>query len=165
MRTSYFGQSRKFLLTQAQGRRDGTNRDQPAVDARVAGGPRASRSPTSRPQLFIDSCVAAELPIVFGEIANKQDEQVDGQTAFGFYDLDGSKVGPGETNGFTYQSLLSVLQQQQIGWLAWSWGPDQCDARRISSDGTFDSLTEYGMTLFPTPNTVLWPPRRAQLIN
>ena len=100
---------------------------------------------------FIDRCVAAELPIVFGEIANKQDEQVDGRTAFCFYDLDGSRIGPGETNGFTYQALLSVLQKQEIGWLAWSWGPDQCDARRISSNGTFASLTAYGNDIVHNP--------------
>ncbi len=93
---------------------------------------------------FIDPCVAAKLPIVFGEIANKQDEQIDGRTVFGYYDLDGKATGPGKTNGFQYQSLLSVLKKKEIGWLAWSWGPDQCDARRISSDGAFDSLTEYG---------------------
>ena len=115
---------------------------------------------------FIDSCVAAELPIVFGEIANKQDEQLDGQTVFGFYDLDGSKIGPGETNGFTYQSLLWVLQEQEIGWLAWSWGPDQCDARWISSDGTFDSLTEYGDDIVHNvAYGLVATARRAQLID
>lgn len=115
---------------------------------------------------FIDSCVAAELPIVFGEVANKQDEQIDGETAFGFYDLDGTRIGPGETNGFTYQSLLSVLQEQEIGWLAWSWGPDHCDARRISSDGTFDSLSGYGDDIVRNAEYgLLATARRAQLID
>ena len=89
---------------------------------------------------FIDSCVAAELPIVFGEIANKQDDQRDGGTVFCFYDLDGSRISPGTTNGFTYQSLLSVLREQEIGWLAWSWAGYYA-ALLISSD---DLINEYG---------------------
>jgi mannan endo-1,4-beta-mannosidase len=114
---------------------------------------------------FIDACVAAELPIVFGEIANKQDDRRDGQTVFCFYDLDGSKIGPGKTNGFTYQSLLSVLLQQEIGWLAWSWGPDGCAARRISKNGTFDSLTEYGSDIVHNADYgLLATARRARLI-
>jgi len=112
---------------------------------------------------FIHPCVAANLPILFGEIANKQDEQVDGKTVFGYYDLDGNKTGPGKTNGFRYQALLSVLKSREIGWLAWSWGPDQCAARRMSSDGRFDSLTEYGKDIVHNPEYGLIPSARPAL--
>jgi mannan endo-1,4-beta-mannosidase len=113
---------------------------------------------------FIDSCIAAGLAILFGEIANKQDEQIDGKTVFGYYDLDGNKTGPGKTNGFRYQALLSVLKSQEIGWLAWSWGPDQCAARRISSDGMFDSLTEYGKDIVHNPEYGLMASARPALL-
>jgi mannan endo-1,4-beta-mannosidase len=100
---------------------------------------------------FIKQCVSAGLPIVFGEISNKQDEQVDGKTAYCFYDLDGSHVNPGVGNGFTYQALLTALQKDSLGWLAWSWGPDNCADRCLSTDGSFASLTEYGMDIVNNP--------------
>ena len=96
---------------------------------------------------LITPCLQAELPIVFGEIANKQDDQIDGKMIYGHYDLDGKHEGPGVTNGFTYQFLLSVLQENEVGWLAWSWGPDWCHARQMSSDRAYDSLTEFGKDL------------------
>jgi mannan endo-1,4-beta-mannosidase len=61
---------------------------------------------------FVDSCIAAGLPILFGEIANKQDEQIDGKTVLGYYDLDGNKTGPGKTkwlslSGFAFSSEVA----------------------------------------------------------
>ena len=86
----------------------------------------------------------ANLPIVFGEVANKQDEQVNGSTVYGYFDLDGAAESHPPPTGFSYQSLLSTLQANGIGWLAWSWGPDACKERRISADGDFSRLTRYG---------------------
>jgi mannan endo-1,4-beta-mannosidase len=100
---------------------------------------------------FIAKCLSADLPIVFGEIANKQDEQVNGQTAYCYYDLDGAHTNPGTTSGFTYQALLSVLQENEVSWLAWSWGPDSCTARRMSTNGFFKSLTTYGSDIVHNP--------------
>lgn len=34
--------------------------------------------------------------------------------------------------------LLQTLKTQEIGWLAWSWGPDGCRSRNI---GTYDQNT------------------------
>ena len=100
---------------------------------------------------FLKKCLSVNLPIVFGEVANKQDEQIDGKTAYCYYDLDGSHTNPGAGNGFTYQSLLTLLQNDAVSWLAWSWGPDECSARRLSTDGSFASLSDYGKDIVHNP--------------
>jgi mannan endo-1,4-beta-mannosidase len=91
---------------------------------------------------YIDSCVAADLPIVFGEMSNLQDADTDDT----YYSLDanGNTPWPAAPNGFTYQALLAAAFHHEIGWLAWSWGPDDCDDRKLSSDGTFAALTPWG---------------------
>jgi mannan endo-1,4-beta-mannosidase len=86
----------------------------------------------------IDSAVNGSLPIVFGEVANKQDETIDGATQFCYYDLDGLNENHPPQNAFTYQNLLQALKTQEIGWLAWSWGPDGCASRTI---GNYDQNT------------------------
>jgi mannan endo-1,4-beta-mannosidase len=91
----------------------------------------------------IASAVASNLPIVFGEVANFQDDESPCQ-----YSLDDANP---PASGFTYQNLLKTLQNQKIGWLAWSWGPDQCDARRVTADGSFAGLTSYGSDLVHHP--------------
>jgi mannan endo-1,4-beta-mannosidase len=80
---------------------------------------------------YIGSAVNANLPIVFGEVANKQDETIDGATQFCYYDLDGLGQNHPPQTAFTYQSLLETLKTQEIGWLAWSWWPDGCSSRNI----------------------------------
>jgi len=79
----------------------------------------------------IDSAINGNLPIVFGEVANKQDEKVNGETQFCFYDLDGLNQNNPPQFAFTYQSLLQLLKMKEIGWLAWSWSPDGCASRNI----------------------------------
>ena len=97
---------------------------------------------------YVAPAVAANLPIVFGEIANKQDETAaDGSTEYGYYDLDGSGQNHPTTTGYTYQAFLTTLLSEQVGWLAWSWGPDECAARQLSADGTFANLTSYGQDI------------------
>lgn len=88
----------------------------------------------------IAAAVGSNLPIVFGEVANSQDED----NAPCHYGLDDANP---PASGFTYQNLLTVLKKEKIGWLAWSWGPDQCDARRVSSNGSMSGLTTYGSDL------------------
>jgi mannan endo-1,4-beta-mannosidase len=87
----------------------------------------------------IDSAVNVNLPLVFGEVANKQDEEVDGATQFCFYDLDGLAQNHPPQTAFTYQNLLQTLKTQEIGWLAWSWWPDGCSSRNI---GTYNQNTK-----------------------
>jgi mannan endo-1,4-beta-mannosidase len=86
----------------------------------------------------IDTAVNANLPIVFGEVANKQDDTSNGQTQFCFYDLDGLGQNHPAASGFTYQALLQELITKDIGWLAWSWWPDGCPSRNI---GTYSDVT------------------------
>jgi mannan endo-1,4-beta-mannosidase len=80
---------------------------------------------------FIDTAVNSNLPIVFGEVANKQDNNVGGETQFCFFDLDGLAQNHPPATNFTYQSLLQKLKANEIGWFAWSWWPDGCSSRNI----------------------------------
>ena len=98
---------------------------------------------------WIESCVSAALPIVFGEVSNIQD----GDTADTYYSLDaeGRNPWPPAPNGFTYQALLAAAFHHEIGWLAWSWGPDKNADRRLSADGAFASLTPWGEDFLQNP--------------
>lgn len=80
----------------------------------------------------ISTAVNNNLPIVFGEIANKQDEATNDGTAYCYYDLDGLNQNHPPAVAFTYQNLLQTLKTQEIGWLAWSWAPDSCVSRNMA---------------------------------
>jgi len=100
----------------------------------------------------IETAINANLPIVFGEVANKQDEDIDGQTQYCYYDLDDTNEShPPQTN-FTFQALLQRLKEQEVGWLAWCWWKDGCSKRQMSQDGNFFNLTPYGNDLVNNPN-------------
>ncbi|PMB08146.1 glycoside hydrolase [Fischerella thermalis CCMEE 5328] len=92
----------------------------------------------------LKTAIDANLPIVFGEVANKQDEEINGKTQYCYYDLDGSNQNHAPENGFTYQAFLRLLKEKEIGWLAWSWWKDNCTERQMSQNGNFSSLTPYG---------------------
>ena len=89
-------------------------------------------------RLHIQTAVDANLPLVFGEIANKQFGEENGVADECYYDLDGPGPGHAPASSFTYQGLLQTLKTQEIGWLAWSWGPDKCNARNI---GRYNPIT------------------------
>ena len=89
---------------------------------------------------YIQPCLLARLPIIFGEIANRQDGEKDGD----YYNLDGTQGENPVVDGFTYQALLTQLVRDDVSWLAWSWGPDKCGPRQLSMDGSFANLTTYG---------------------
>jgi len=88
----------------------------------------------------ISTTISNNLPIVFGEVANKQSEGNDQC----YYDLDGTNENHPPILPFTYQSLLNTCQSNQIGWLAWSWFPDGCASRNMSSTGNYANLTTFG---------------------
>ncbi len=99
----------------------------------------------------LNAVIQANLPIVFGEIANKQDESIAGKTVYCYYDLDGIKENHPPQNDFTYQALLTVLKEQEIGWLAWCWWKDGCARREMTQNGNFSGLTPYGNDLVNNP--------------
>ena len=86
----------------------------------------------------IQTAVDSNLPLVFGEIANKQFSDEGGVADECYYDLDGLGQGHAPSSSFTYQGLLQTLKTHEIGWLAWSWGPDKCAARNI---GQYNPIT------------------------
>ncbi len=94
--------------------------------------------------------IKANLPLVFGEIANKQDEYVNGTTKYCFYNIDGT-TDNNSPKDFTYQSLLATLKQKQIGWMAWCWWKDECTNRQMTLNGSFSNLTPYGDDLVNNP--------------
>lgn len=99
----------------------------------------------------IKPIINANIPLVFGEIANKKPENINGETQWCYYDLDGTKENHPPTNGFTYQKLLPILKQQQIGWMAWCWWKDHCTNRQMTLNGNFSNLTSYGDNLVNNP--------------
>lgn len=101
---------------------------------------------------YLEPIVQANLPIVFGEIANKQDEDNNGKTQYCYYDLDGTTENHAPQESFTYQAFLQALKQQEVGWLAWCWWKDNCPVRQMSQDGSFSNLTPYGNDLVNNPD-------------
>ena len=99
----------------------------------------------------IESMIKANLPLVFGEIANKQDEHINNTTKYCYYDLDGTTENHPPIKAFTYQTLLSILKQKQIGWIAWCWWQDNCTTRQMTLNGNFSNLTSYGNDLVNNP--------------
>ncbi len=74
----------------------------------------------------INYAISKNIPFILGEVANLQDDTVNC-----LYTL-------------KYQALLRILKTKKIGWLSWSWGPDVCPTRQISTNGLFSSLSPYG---------------------
>lgn len=100
---------------------------------------------------YIDTIINANIPLVFGEIANKQDEDINGATEYCYYDLDGTTENHPPLITFAYQTLLPILQQKQIGWMSWCWYKDNCTNRQMTLNGDFDNLTPYGNDLVNNP--------------
>ena len=74
----------------------------------------------------VNNALSTNIPFIFGEVANLQDDQTLCQ-----YTLN-------------YRPLLSICETKKIGWLAWSWDNDGCPQRQITSTGNFANLTSYG---------------------
>ena len=76
---------------------------------------------------FINAAAAYNYPLVFGEVANYQDNGGDTCTWL-----------------LTYRSVLRASVQLNLGWMIWSWDNDICSKRQISNDGNYSNLTTYG---------------------
>ena len=77
----------------------------------------------------IQALVNTGLTIVFGEIANEQDD-----AAPCMYLLQ-------------YVPLLKIAKANNIGWMAWCWYHDICNNRQISNNGSSNNLTAYGQVI------------------
>lgn len=75
------------------------------------------------------------LPIILGELANRQSNGVDEC----FYTID-------------YKPLLNICQEMNMSWLAWSWDNDVCAVRQMSTTGNFASLSAYGNDIVNNTN-------------
>lgn len=81
----------------------------------------------------VNNALSSNIPFIFGEVANLQDDQQLCQ-----YTLN-------------YKPLLSICESKKIGWLAWSWDNDGCAQRQISSTGNYANLTTYGNVIVNNP--------------
>jgi mannan endo-1,4-beta-mannosidase len=88
----------------------------------------------------LDLAIKAKLPIVLGEIANKQFANGDEC----YYGIDGTNINHPPPTRFSYKNLLIDCTVWEIGWLAWSWGPDKCAERQLAHNGSYTDLTDYG---------------------
>ncbi len=87
---------------------------------------------------IVNQLSALTVPVIFGEIGN-----VD-------FACDPIQM----------TSLLEACQDQNMGWLAWTWHRDECPTRNMTanetnpsstSDGQFTTLTTYGQTIVNNP--------------
>ena len=85
-------------------------------------------------QMVIDEIaesVEMELPLIVGEFANK---------------------GPGCSCCIPYRTIIEQCQINEIGYLAWSWGPGNgdCAEMDMTEDGAFDTLHGWGLEVAMT---------------
>jgi mannan endo-1,4-beta-mannosidase len=81
----------------------------------------------------INTALSKNIPFVFGEVANLQDDASMCQ-----YTLN-------------YKPWLKIITQKKLGWMAWSWDNDGCPARQITAAGNFTNLTTYGADIVNNP--------------
>lgn len=57
---------------------------------------------------------------------------------------------------FPYKTLIAECQKNDIGYLPWSWGPQNtCAAHSMSTNDRFDSLRPWGREVLVTdPNSI-----------
>jgi mannan endo-1,4-beta-mannosidase len=88
----------------------------------------------------LNDSIKKDLPMIVGEFAD-------------------TKVGTCSPGSYNVAALMEAAQQNEIGWLAWSWGavknndcPGQLD---MTSDGTFDGLKDWGLAVaIEDPNSI-----------
>ena len=82
---------------------------------------------------LLNDAATWNIPIVLGEIANKQDDN----SGNCVYDLN-------------VATIMQVAHNNNIGYLAWVWTQDNCGARQMTTNGNFNTLTAYGNTIVNT---------------
>ena len=84
---------------------------------------------------LINDAATWNIPIILGEIANKQDDN----TGNCVYNLD-------------VVTIMQAAHNNNIGYLAWVWTQDNCGARQMTTNGNFSTLTTYGNQIVNTVN-------------
>jgi len=84
---------------------------------------------------LLNDAATWNIPIVLGEIANKQDDNAGNCTI----NLD-------------ITTTMQAAHNNNIGYLAWVWVQDNCGARQMTTNGNFNTLTAYGNQIVNTPN-------------
>ncbi|MBP6048827.1 MAG: cellulase family glycosylhydrolase [Chitinophagales bacterium] len=84
---------------------------------------------------LLNDAATWNIPIVLGEIANKQDDN----------------AGNCSLN-VDVAAVMQAAHNNQIGYLAWVWTNDNCAARQMTSNGNFNTLTSYGNTIVNSSN-------------
>jgi mannan endo-1,4-beta-mannosidase len=79
---------------------------------------------------LLNDAATWNIPILLGEIANKQDDNAGNC----IYDL-------------PLTTVMQIANNNNIGYLAWVWTQDNCGARQMTTNGNFSSLTAYGNTI------------------
>ncbi len=85
---------------------------------------------------ILNDAATWNIPVVLGEIANKQDDN----TGNCIYTLDVAAV-------------MQAAHNNNIGYLAWVWTQDNCGARQMTTNGNSNTLTSYGNTIINTATT------------
>ena len=100
----------------------------------------------------IATSITNNIPIIIGEVANKQvgadNWNTNPATGYSecYYGIDGTTIEHAAPTGFSYKNLLpNTLIPNNIGYLFWEWTNDACQSRRMSTDGNFGNLTNYGL--------------------
>jgi mannan endo-1,4-beta-mannosidase len=86
-----------------------------------------SNMDSTRARNMIENAISKNFPLVFGEVANLQDE-ADEYCAY----------------TLPYKPVMNILQEKKLGWMAWSWDNDVCPERQITTAGSVSSLTTFG---------------------
>lgn len=79
---------------------------------------------------LLNDAATWNIPIVLGEIANKQDDNA-GNCVYNLLLTD----------------IMQVANNNNIGYIAWVWTQDNCGARQMTTNGNFNTLTSYGNTI------------------
>ncbi len=84
----------------------------------------------------INQSVKMNLPLIVGEFAHS---------------------GVGCETTINYKHILSECQKNEIGWLAWEWGPgnSDCTEMDMTTDSKFETLRNWGLEVAVTdPNSI-----------
>ena len=90
----------------------------------------AYASTTTAINNLLNDAATWNIPILLGEIANKQDDN----SGNCVYDL-------------LLTNIMQAAHNNNIGYIAWVWTQDNCGARQMTTNGNFSTLTSYGNTI------------------